>query len=183
MSATQILADVYHQNALGYMLSGNISTSRRALPQRIHGGSKWNDTHLVSGLLAGSSSGGKRLLFDKGIEKMSPFKHGILPYAKRLKASSPKTTKASDLPLLCNNPVLLEKISNLGGGFPMPKWSIEVQKERKDESFKVREAISKDQSNPLPSTRLGAFPMPTISGRPTLVSDEPRLSSFRELWE
>ena len=114
---------------------------------------------------------------------MSSVKHDILPPAKRLKASSPKTVKASNLPLLSNNPILLERISNLGGGFPMPKWATEVQKEHKDESCMDREAMSEDQSNPVPSTRLGAFPMPTISGRPTLVSDEPRLSSFRELWE
>ena len=115
---------------------------------------------------------------------MSSVKHDILPPAKRLKASSPKTVKASNLPLLSNNPILLERISNLGGGFPMPKWATEVQKEHKDDLNKAsREAMSEDQSSSLPFTRLGAFPMPTISGRPTLISDEPRLSSFRELWE
>jgi hypothetical protein len=66
------------------------------------------------------------------------------------------------------NPKLLERVSSLGGGFPMPKWGGAKEfKPKAPEPLKLK-----------PS--LGAFPMPGMKSQKQGVA--PSLSGFKNLW-
>jgi hypothetical protein len=71
---------------------------------------------------------------------------------------------------LKDNPVLLERLSSLGGGFPMPKWGGAHSKKNKEKLPAAK----------TPTVRLGAFPMPPLKEGTTRRT--PTLASYKSLW-
>jgi hypothetical protein len=72
------------------------------------------------------------------------------------------------------NPVLMERLRALGGGFPMPNWG---------GGFKRRSKPKEVQAGPKQLTsKLGAFPLPPLKGRKSL-NMVPSLSSYKDLWQ
>ena len=67
------------------------------------------------------------------------------------------------------NPVLMERLSALGGGFPMPKWGLGKRMKPKQQ-----------QPPKLPTTRLGAFPMPPLKEQ---AAKAPSLNSYKTVWQ
>jgi hypothetical protein len=82
-----------------------------------------------------------------------------------------KRLKTDAFPAVKDNPVLLERLSALGGGFPMPKWG----------NFGMKKSKPKAPDSPKPTPRIGAFPMPSLKEgqNPNLA---PSLSSYKMLW-
>jgi hypothetical protein len=70
---------------------------------------------------------------------------------------------------LKDNPVMLERLSSLGGGFPMPKWGGAPKKNK--EKLPVAKT---------PTVRLGAFPMPPLKEGTTRRT--PTFASYKSLW-
>ena len=177
MSATQFWAEVMQQNALGYMLNGDLNKAHHALASSsLIGRPMWKDTHLACEMDKSFLGNNGKRMFDSNVNKG----HVSEPSAKRFKSiSSPNTVRAK---LLSDNPVLLERISNLGGF----KWAVAApqdksQHEISDES--TSSLASRNSTRSLPSAKLGAFPMPAMSGERTLLDQKPRLSSYRSLWD
>ena len=119
----------------------------------------------------GSSGSNKRSALDTfATNSNKRFKHQLSPPFKNEPNASSKPV------LLKDNPVLLERISSLGGGF---KWggfgkSLFKSKAAQQSANKVQEP---------PPTRIGAFPMPSVDGRlPALLEKKPMLTSFKALW-
>jgi hypothetical protein len=71
--------------------------------------------------------------------------------------------------LLKDNPVMLERLTSLGGGFPMPKWGGSPKKSK--EKLPVAKT---------PTVRLGAFPMPPLKEGTTRRT--PTFASYKSLW-
>ena len=114
------------------------------------------------------SSGNKRSSLDAYSTGSSNkrFKHQLSPPFKN-------ESNGSKPVLLKDNPVLLERISSLGGGF---KWG------GFGKSLFKSKAVQQKVQEP-PPTRIGAFPMPSVDGRlPALLEKKPMLTSFKALW-
>jgi hypothetical protein len=83
---------------------------------------------------------------------------------------------------LKDNPILLERISALGGGFPMPKWGRAmggVGGGSKGKTPAVDATAASTATLERLAKKQGGFPMPSLKGRVTL---EPTLSSYKSLW-
>ena len=206
MSATQFWAEVMHQNALGYMLNGDLNKAHHhalAGPSSLMIGrsSTWKDTtHLASEMDKSFLLGnGKRMFDSNSSNDTNSINKGYYvsePSAKRFKSISSSPKAPIRATLLSDNPVLLERISNLGGF----KWAVAAAAPPSQD--KIQHPISDDSTSSLASTtrnstttrsllplstKLGAFPMPAMSGEPrrrtSLLDQQPRLSSFRSLWD
>jgi hypothetical protein len=70
------------------------------------------------------------------------------------------------------NPVLMERLRALGGGFPMPKWG----------GFKISKPKEVRDTPKQLTSKLGAFPLPPLKGRKPL-NVVPSLSSYKDLWQ
>lgn len=83
----------------------------------------------------------------------------------------PETFKRQKIESLSlkDNPVLLKRLSSLGGGFPMPKWG-GSHKKNKDKPPVAKTA----------TVRLGAFPMPSLKEGTTRRT--PTFASYKSLW-
>jgi len=93
--------------------------------------------------------------------------------SKRLKM----TTQSSSLGLLRDNPHLLQRLSSMGGGFPMPKWG-----GAKKFGFKTKQAKVTSTKRQLSSAKHGAFPMPALTGKGTKAVLPKTFHSYRQLW-
>jgi hypothetical protein len=84
------------------------------------------------------------------------------------------------------NPVLMQRLSELSGGFPMPKWG-GLEKGGKGKTVAItQEAINVSKKLDIsPSTSIGAFPMPraTEEGKIRLLTEKPVLTSFQKVWD
>jgi hypothetical protein len=72
-----------------------------------------------------------------------------------------------------DNPVLLQRLTAMGGGFPMPKWGAGFMRKSKPKPLPPQM---------LPKTKLGAFPMPALKDRGSSMNMAPSLSSYKALW-
>jgi hypothetical protein len=89
--------------------------------------------------------------------------------AKRRKLLSPASSPATPK----ETPIMMQRLSSMSGGFPMPKWA-------KSQS-KQGTAASASGSNILP--RHGAFPMPPLCDGGANKLSNISLRSYRQLWE
>eukprot|EP00339_Tiarina_fusa_P015395 CAMPEP_0117051468 /NCGR_PEP_ID=MMETSP0472-20121206/35557_1 /TAXON_ID=693140 ORGANISM="Tiarina fusus, Strain LIS" /NCGR_SAMPLE_ID=MMETSP0472 /ASSEMBLY_ACC=CAM_ASM_000603 /LENGTH=208 /DNA_ID=CAMNT_0004765685 /DNA_START=92 /DNA_END=718 /DNA_ORIENTATION=+ len=88
-------------------------------------------------------------------------------YADDLRRQDPMKRRKIETPPM-QNPILLERLSSLGGGFPMPKWAgAKKFKPKAPEPLKLK-----------PS--LGAFPMPGVKSQKQGFT--PALSGYKNLW-
>ena len=67
------------------------------------------------------------------------------------------------------NPKLLERLSSLGGGFPMPKWAGAKKIKQEDSQLKLK-----------PS--LGSFPMPGVKEQKQPFYTSEQFSGYKTLW-
>ena len=90
-----------------------------------------------------------------------------------LKKSDTKRFKADPASLsIKDSPVLLERLSALGGGFPMPKWGGGFKKTQASKSVELQKKLT---------PRIGAFPMPPIK-EGSNRNKVPTLLSYKDLW-
>lgn len=100
------------------------------------------------------------------------------PLFKKAK-TEPTTTAAAHFPK--DNPLLVERVTALGGGFPMPKWAGIGKKVKAKED--VNERQQAQAASIPPPTRIGAFPMPPLTDCKDLSVNAPTLSSYKNLWQ
>ena len=129
----------------------------------------------MGGATGGSDLGGSKRGTDALSSSMGNsnkrFKHQLSPFKTDLPSGN-----SSKPVLLKDNPVLLERISSLGGGFKWGGFGKSLAKSKASQ-----QAESKKQQPP--PTRIGAFPMPTVDGRkPDLLEKKPSLASYKALW-
>lgn len=83
----------------------------------------------------------------------------------------------------CDNPVLMQRLNALGGGFPMPRWAQAAaskgdNKQRKEDLRQQQRNRQIDRVNKMS----GGFPMPPMTEGKVLNVAPKSLSSFRTLW-
>lgn len=91
--------------------------------------------------------------------------------SKRLRIA----TQQSSSSLLKDNPYLLERLSTMRGGFPMPKWGGAKQ-------FALKTKQTRVTKRQLSSAKHGGFPMPSISGKGAKDVSSKSFNSYKQLW-
>jgi hypothetical protein len=85
-----------------------------------------------------------------------------------------------------DNPVLMQRLSELSGGFPMPKWGALLKGGKGKTAVITQEAIQVSKELDIfPSTSIGAFPMPRAKEeeKMRLLTEKPVLTSFQQVWD
>lgn len=92
---------------------------------------------------------------------------------KRQRLSSPTVQKES--------PILMQRLSSMSGGFPMPKWG-GVKNKKLQSNQRTDEGAAAEEAKKV-LARHGAFPMPPLSDGGSRKQSDLSLRSYRELWK
>ena len=120
-----------------------------------NGGGLQQSLSMLCVVAVGDQPGGKRTASDELMKNEA---------VKRHKIGSREISK--------DNPVLMERLSSLGGGFPMPKWAGFQRSTPKEAQPVVKQ----------PTPMLGAFPLPPLKDRKSSHMSL-ALSSYKDLWQ
>mmetsp|Transcript_14989 Transcript_14989/g.24244 ORF Transcript_14989/g.24244 Transcript_14989/m.24244 type:complete len:239 (-) Transcript_14989:545-1261(-) len=125
------------------------------------------------GKVSAGGNGNKRSLEDTTKLQTSP---PSSPYKKpRVEVQVPPMS----------NPKLMERLTSLSGGFPMPKWGNFKKKQKSaiaQEALKVSEDMDTSNNSHMNVSRVGGFPMPSLLERKQ-PQQPPSLQSFQQLWQ
>jgi hypothetical protein len=107
----------------------------------------------------------------------------LLQHHQQKKPRVTSTPAKSDVSSLAtSNPILMERLCSLSGGFPMPKFSAFKKKGKAaiaEEALKVCQELQQDAAV---TRKTGSFPMPSLTER-NLKSFAPKsLEAFEKIW-
>ena len=196
--------NVHQQLSLGRVTGGNSFQATTATTSRLSSANGLPLNLLVDAAISKvpvsvgppnySNNNNKRSFQDSSVDYSSPMKRStfLLQQQQQQQQKKPRVastpaaaTQVSSLAI--NNPILMERLCSLSGGFPMPKFGgLFKKKDNKaaitDEALKVCQELQEERR--LPTSKSGAFPMPscTPGGRHPKSLAPKSLPTFEKIW-